>query len=202
MIRLHCTLTSTFSRRIRIALLEKDIEHELKLVDMGSGENKSAPYLAMNPYGRVPTIEHDDFILYESSAILSYLEALKPERPLFPSDIKTRALVEMHMKLCDVELTRYAGAIIFPKRFLPKEKWDANAFAQARAPIERHLAILGKELSGREFLVGERFTAADLVYMPHLHFLPLMEADTPANVQAWAGRLSARPSAAATVPER
>ena len=202
MIRLHCTLTSTFSRRIRIALLEKAIEHELKIVDLGSGENKSPRYLAMNPYGRVPTLEHDDFILYESSAILSYLEALKPKPPLFPSDMRTRALVEMNIKLCDVERTRYAGTIIFPKRFLPPERWDAAAFEQAKVPIERHLAILGRDLGDREFLVGGSFTAADLVYIPHLHFLPLMEVKVPSNVQAWADRLLTRPSAVATVPER
>jgi glutathione S-transferase len=202
MIRLHCTLTSTFSRRIRIALLEKGIGHELAIVNFSAGENKSAQYLAMNPYGRVPTLQHDDFTLYESSAIIRYLEALQPQPALFPQDIKARALVDMHMKLCDVELTRHAGTIIFPKRFLTQDKWDEKAFEQARIPIQRHLMILGHDLGNREFLVGTRFTAADLVYMPHLHFLHLMEVEVPSNVKAWADRLLTRPSALATVPER
>lgn len=202
MIRLHCTLTSTFSRRVRIALIEKDIEHEIALVDMAAGEHKSPRYLAMNPYGRVPTLEDDGFVLYESTAIISFLDALKPRPPLFPVDAKARALVEMHMKLCDLELTRYAGTIIFPKRFLPKERWDADAFQQARMPIEKHLAIVARELDGREFLVGDAFTAADLIYIPHLYFLPLMEVDVPPEVQGWAERLLQRPSAVATVPEQ
>lgn len=202
MIRLHCTLTSTFSRRVRIAMHEKGIEHEIALVDMGAGEHKSPRYLALNPYGRVPTIEHDGFVLYESSAILGYLEALRPEPRLFPAAAEPRARVDMHMKLCDVELTRHAGAILFPKRFLPKDKWDVKAFEQARTPIQKHLTILAEGLQGREFLVGDGFTAADLIYMPHLHFLPLMEVDIPPPVQAWAGRLLRRPSAVATVPER
>jgi glutathione S-transferase len=202
MIRLHCTLTSTFSRRIRIALLEKGIEHELAIVSFEKGENKTPQYLAMNPYGRVPTLQHDDFILYESSAILRYLEALQPQPALFPKDMRARALVDMNMKLCDVELTRYAGTIIFPKRFLPQDKWDTKAFEQARIPIQKHLTILGRDLGDREFLVGGSFSAADLVYMPHLHFLHLMEVEVPSNVQAWAKRLLARPSAVATVPER
>jgi glutathione S-transferase len=202
MIRLHCSLLSTFSRRVRIALLEKEIAHETALVDMAGGENKSPRYLAMNPYGRVPTLDHDGFVLYESSAILGYLEALKPEPRLFPADAKERALVEMHMKLCDLELTRHAAAILFPKRFLPRERWDEKAFEQARQPIERHLAIVAGELGEREFLVGDRFSAADLVYIPHLHFLPLMQAQAPPAVQVWAARLLARPSAVATTPDR
>jgi len=202
MIRLHCTLTSTFSRRVRIALLEKDIEHELVMVDMAAGGHKTPQYLAMNPYGRVPTLEQDGFVLYESSAILRYLESLKPEPRLFPEDAQAGALVEMHMKLCDIEFTRYAGAILFPKRFLPRERWDLAAFEQARGPMERHLAAVGRELGDRDFLVGDRFTAADLVYMAHLQFLPLFELETLPTVEAWAKRLLARPSAIATIPER
>jgi glutathione S-transferase len=201
-IQLYCTLTSTFSRRVRIALAEKGIEHEIVPVNMAAGEHKAPPYLAMNPYGRVPTLKHDGFVLYESSAILAYLEALKPQPALFPAEAKARALVDMHVKLCDIELTRYAGAILFPRRFLPREQWDENAFAQARLPIEKHLAIVAEQLRGREYLVDDRFTAADLVYMPHLHFLSLMEVSAPPAVWAWAERLLARPSARATVSER
>ena len=201
MITLHCTTRSTFSRRVRIALLEKEMEHTLALVDMAAGAHKSPDYLALNPYGRVPTIEHDGFVLYESTAILGYLEAVQPNERLFPIDPKDRARVELHMKLCDVEFTRYAGVILFSKRFQPRESWDHQAFAEARRPIERHLAIVAKELNGNEFLVANRFSAADVVYMPHLHFLPLLEVEVPPEVQAWADRLLSRPSATATVPE-
>lgn len=202
MIRLHCSLVSTFSRRVRMALLEKDIPHEVVVVDMASGAHKDPHYLALNPYGRVPTIQEDGFVLYESTAILGYLESVKHEPSLFPGRARERALVDMHMKLCDLEFTRYAGAIIFPKRFLPKERWDFAAFEQARGPIEKHLAIVARQLGAREYLVGDHFTAADLVYAPHLQFLALYEIDAPAAIEPWAKRLLRRPSAVATAPER
>jgi glutathione S-transferase len=202
MIKLYCSLLSTFSRRVRMALLEMDIGHELVVIDMAAGAHKRPEYLALNPYGRVPTIEEDGFVLYESTAILEYLESLKPEPSLFPHGARERALVDMHMKLCDLEFTRYAGTILFPKRFLPKDRWDLAAFEQARMPMERHLTILARQLGDREYLVGDRFTAADLVYTPHLQFLPLFEVATPAPIAAWAKRLLARPSAATTVPDR
>jgi glutathione S-transferase len=106
------------------------------------------------------------------------------------------------MKLCDIEFTRYAGAIIFPKRFQPQGSWNLNAFSEARVPIQRHLSIVAEELGGREFLVGDRFTAADIVYMPHLHFLPLYGIEVAPDLQGWTDRLLSRPSATATVPER
>ncbi len=57
---------------------------------------------SLNPYGRVPTLEEDGFVLFESTAILNYLEATRPTPPLVPADTRNRALVDMHMKLCDL----------------------------------------------------------------------------------------------------
>ena len=119
-----------------------------------------------------------------------------------PGDVRGRALVDMHMKLCDLQLTRHAGTIIFPRRFLPKERWNTPAMAEAKAEIEKHLAILDKHLAGKIYLVAEQFSLADVCYMPFLEFLPLMEIAPPTAVAAWSQRLLARPSAATTRPEK
>lgn len=202
MIRLYHHPRSTFARRVRIALLEKKIEHESIELDMAARAHKTPEYLALNPYGRVPTIDDDGFVLYESAAILQYLEATRPAPPLVPSDPKGRALVDMHLRLCDGQVGRHAGAILFPKRFLPKEKWDAPAMAQAKAEIEKHLAIVEATLGNRQYLVGEAFTVADITYLPFLHFLSVMEIEPGPRTAAWRSRLLARPSALATVPDR
>jgi glutathione S-transferase len=121
---------------------------------------------------------------------------------LVPADARGRALVDMHMKLCDLQLTRYAGTIIFPKRFLPKDKWNTVAIAEAKAEIEKHFEILSQHLAAKTFLVAEQFSLADICYMPFLEFLPLMEITPPTAVAAWSERLLARPSAIATRPEK
>ena len=193
---------STFSRRVRIVFAEKQIPHELSLVDMAARRHREQPYLSLNPYGRVPTLEEDGLILFESTAILNYLEATRPTPPLVPADARGRALVDMHVKLCDLQLTRYAGTIIFPKRFLPEDKWNTVAIAEAKAEIEKHFAILSQHLAARTYLVAEQFSLADICYMPFLEFLPLMEITPPTAVAAWSERLLARPSAIATRPEK
>jgi glutathione S-transferase len=200
MIKLHYHPLSTYSRRVRIALIEKRIPHEAVVLDMAARKHKEPAYLALNPYGRVPTLEEDGFVLYESTAILNYLEATHPTPPLVPAEPRQRALVDMHMKLCDIQMTRQAGTIIFPKRFLPKERWNMTAMAEAKGEIEKHLAILDRQLAGKEYLVGGSFTLADLCYLPFLEFLPIMEITPPANVAAWRERLLARPSAKETTP--
>src|SRR5262249_38276088 len=143
----------------------------------------------------------EGFVLYESTVILGYLEATRPTPALAPTDPRQRALVDMHMKLCDLQLTRQAGTIIFPKRFLPKERWNAAAMADAQKEIEKHIAILEQQLTGRHFLVGDKFSLADVSYLPYLEFLPLMEINPPPAVAAWSERLLSRPSAKATRPD-
>ena len=202
MLRLYHHPFSTYGRRVRVALLEKRIEHQSVVIDLANRAHRTPEYLALNPYGRVPTIEDDGFVLYESAAILQYLEATRPKPALAPADAKGRALVDMHLRLCDLQMARPTGVIIFPKRFLPKEKWDAAAIAQAKTEIEKHLAIVEATLGNRDYLVGDAFTLADIAYLPFLQFLPLMEIEPGPHVAAWRTRLLARPSAQATVPER
>jgi len=200
MIRLHFHPLSTYTRRVRIALTEKGIEHELVTVDMAARKHREPEYLAINPYGRVPTLQEGDFFLWESNAILQYLEATHPEPALVPPDAQGRALVDMHTRLCDIQMARQTGIIIFPKRFLPKERWDEKAMAQAKAEIERHLQILERQLEGHEYLVADRYTLAEVSYTPFVQFLPLMEIAPPPRVAAWVRRMLERPSARATAP--
>ena len=201
-LKLYYHPLSTFSRRVLIAFAEKQIPHELAVVDMAARRHREQPYLSLNPYGRVPTREEDGFVLFESTAILNYLEATWPTPPLVPADARGGALVDMHMKLCDLQLTRYAGTIIFPKRFLPKERWNTTAMAEAKIEIEKHLLILDKHLDGKTYLVAEQFSLAEVCYMPFLDFLPLMEISPSPAVASWSQRLLARPSAVATRSEK
>jgi glutathione S-transferase len=200
MLKLHYHPLSTFARRIRIALIEKNIPADLVEVDMVARAHRGPAYLALNPYGRVPTLEEDGFVLYESTAILEYLEATHPQPPLVPADARGHALVSMHMKLCDLQLTRQTGMIIFPKRFLPKERWDEKAMAQAKKEIEKHLEILESQLQGKEYLVGDRYTLVEVCYTPFVEFFPLVEVTPPPAVAAWTARMQERPSAQATKP--
>src|SRR5919197_4493087 len=200
MLRLHYHPLSTYSRRVRMALIEKGIEAELVEVDMVNRAHRRPEYLRLNPYGRVPTLEEDGFVLYESTAILEYLEATRPSPALVPADARGRALVAMHMKLCDIQLARQTGTIIFPKRFLPRERWDEAAMAQAKKEIERHLGIVEQQLAGREWMVGERYSLVEVCYTPFVEFFPLMEIAPPPAVAAWTARMLGRPSARETKP--
>lgn len=200
MLRIHHHPLSTFSRRVRIALIEKNIEAELVEVDMKAKAHRSPEFLALNPYGRVPVLEDDGLVLVESTAILEYLEAKHPEVPLLPSDLRGRGLCAMHMKLCDLQLGVETGPLIFPLRFLPRERWDEPAMDRARARIIKHLEVLAGQLGDREYMVDDRYTLVEVCYTPLVEYLTQAGIAAPANVDRWVGRMLARPSALATKP--
>jgi glutathione S-transferase len=200
MLRLYFHPASTYARRVRIALLEKGLAFEPVVVDMAARAHRAPEYLALNPYGRVPTIDDDGFVLYESAAILQYLEATRPTPALVPADARGRALVDMHLRLCDAQMARPAGVIIFPKRFLPEARWDRAAIGHAKTEIEKHLAIVERTLGDRPYLVGDAYSLADVAYPPFLQFLSLLEVEPGARVAAWRTRLLERPSAVQTAP--
>jgi glutathione S-transferase len=205
-VQLYYHPLSTFSRRVRIQLLEKGRAVEEIPVDMAQREHKGPAYRALNPYARVPTLVErgvegqGDFVLYESSAIMEYLESLFPTPPLVPSDARGRALVTMHIKLCDLQFAVHTDALIFPRRFLPRERWDLPAQQRAIDAVAKHLALLEQQLSGKQYLVAETYSLAEVAYTPFVAFLPLLELTPPPHVAAWIERISSRPSALATRP--
>jgi len=195
MLRLHSHPFSTFGRRVQIALKEKSIPCEQVFVDLATRKHREPEYLALNPYSRVPTLTDGNLVLFESTSILNYLEARFPEPALVPSDAKGRALVDMHMKLCDLQFTRQAGTIIFPKRFLPKERWDEKLFAQMRTDVDKHLAILDRQLGDNQYVVGNKYSLVEVCYAPFMAFLELIEVTPPPRIAEWGRRILSRPSA-------
>jgi glutathione S-transferase len=202
MLKLYTHPYSTYARRVRIAIREKGIPCEEIMVDMAARKHREPEYMALNPYHRVPTLVDGDLALYESTSILNYLESLHPQPPLIPADPKAAALVDMHMKLCDIQFTRQAGAIIFPKRFLAKERWDERLFADMRAEIDRHLAILDRQLGDDDYVVANQYTLVEVCYTPFVAFLDLMEVTPPPRVARWAERILSRPSAIETASDK
>lgn len=198
--KLYVHPMSTFSRRVRMQLLEKSVDVEQITIDMAKREHKAEPYRALNPYGRVPTLVDDDLVLYESTAIMEYLESVYPEPPLLPKSARDRALAAMHIKLCDLELSSHTRALFFPRRFMPRERWDLIAQDAAIDTIAKHLAALDVQLEGKTYLVGGAYSLVEIAYTPFLELLPLLELTPPTNVKRWIDLISQRPSAIATRP--
>src|SRR5712691_7395394 len=92
-IELYWGSGSPFAWRVMLTLEVKGLAYESKLLEFSKGENKAPAYLALNPRGRVPTLKDGDFVLYESLAIMVYLDRGYPERPIFGNTSRETGII-------------------------------------------------------------------------------------------------------------
>lgn len=190
-------------RRVTVFLREKGIEIETVPVDMAQLGHKSAELTAKNPLQRLPVLELDDgTVLCESVAICRYFEELHPEPPLFGTDAKDRALVEMWNRR--VELHFLAAVAAAFRHLHPAMKdWEVPQVAEwgevNKPKALDFLRFLDEELTQREFVAGSRFSIADITMLIAFDFMKparITCPDTLANVWRWYRTVSSRPSAA------
>lgn len=193
------------------ALELKELTYDSRRLDPGKGEHKTPDYLAMNPHGKVPMLNdpESDTLVYETIAILAYLESKHPEIPLFGTSPAETGLIWQRVS----EITSYAyepiyGGINRPL-FQGRVESDSDAIQAAATQVRDKLEWIDGTLSHTAYLAGETLSAADVLYLPlvrsltraaarddaqslNLGILPFKE-NYP-NINAWLKRLEALPA--------
>jgi glutathione S-transferase len=207
-ITIHSVIGSPYGRAPLIALEEKGVPYQL--LSLGPGAAKQQPYLSLHPFGRVPVLEHNDFILYETQAVLRYVDRSFPGSPLTPPTTGALARMDQILNICDWYLMQGVNNVIgfhriVAPRFLglaPDEAAIADAMPRARLVLGELEHFLGD----KTFLVDDRLSLADILCGAHIDFL----ARTPEweslahqfpTLAAWLDRLRARDSFIATTDE-
>ena len=190
-------------RRVRIFLAEKGIDVPTRQVDIGKAESRQPAFLAKNPLGGLPVLELDDgTCIAESLAICRYFEEQQPQPPLFGTDAKDRAIVEMWSRRTELELWRHVtGCFQNTHDFFKGRIEQVPAWGElCRKTARTRLAWLDGELAGRPFVAGERFTVADITLLCAIDFGRVVDiriAPGQKNLARWHESVSARPSARA-----
>lgn len=197
MIKLYGVPTSRASRCLWM-LEELGVPYELVPVTF-SGDNKKPEYLAVNPNGRVPALDDDGLVLFESLAINLHLarkygvgQGLWPASP----DDQSRA-IQWSLWTAN-ELEPHVIAHLLNSRMLPEPMRDAAKVKAALEALPKPLAVLDAALAGREHVLGGGFTVADLNIASVLTLgwkMKAFDAARVPNVAAWLERVNARPGA-------
>lgn len=183
-------------RRVRLTAAVLGLELEEKLLDFSKGEHKNPEYLALNPNGAVPTLVDGDFVLTESRSIMQYLASKKPESGLLPRDEAARADVTRWQFWDASHFSPQLGAFTFEKLIkgmMGLGEPDSAKINDALVNFRRFAAVLNKRLEGRQYVVGNGLTLADLTLASSLMYAKQTEvplAEFP-NVEAWFGRITA-----------
>lgn len=190
-------------RRVRIFLAEKGLSLPLEDVSIRDRAHKSPEFRQKNSLGQLPVLALDDGShLSESVAICRYLEELNPAPPLFGADALARANVDMWIRRLELTVMTPVGAVwVHTHPYTSRLGTQYKDYGESnRERYAKALQWLDRELEGREFITGGRYTMADIIGLVTVDFARFvgleMPADTP-HLHAWHARVSARPSASA-----
>ena len=205
----HSSPGSPFGRAVMIVLEEKGARYRLSPV--APGTFRAPEHLARHPFGRVPVLEHGDFELYETQAILRYLDRILAGPALTPSNLRQAARMDQLMNINDWYLFQGVCNVIGFQRVVgPRVLGLTPDEAVIAAAMPRALQVfdeLARHLGDQAFFTGDSLTLADILLAPQLDFFrgtPEWEplAGPRPELIAWLDRMDARPSFRATTWER
>jgi len=203
---------SPYAWRVWLALEHKRIPYEQKVLSFADGDTKKPEFVAINPRHQVPTIVDDGFTLWESVAILEYLDerfAKDAATSLYPGDARSRARIRRLGREIEAYLNLEGlDPIVMEHFFKDGAAPDEPRVAKARERVKEELAYLAGELRGK-FLAGDAPTAADFILYPEYAYvgrltfrkpeLKLTEL-VPAPLAQWGKRIEALPYFDKTFP--
>ncbi|SHL66291.1 glutathione S-transferase [Bradyrhizobium lablabi] len=205
----HSVAGSPFGRAVLATLEEKGASYRFSAV--AGGGLRAPEHLARHPFGRVPVLQHGGFMLYETQAILRYLDRVLPAPALTPPDVKRVARMDQVMNINDWYLFHGVGnVIVFHRVVGPRVMGLAPDEAAIEAAMPRARTVfceLARLLGEQAFFAGETISLADLMVAPAIGFF----AQTPEwtelgaphqNLVAWLARMEDRRSMRATTWER
>src|SRR5690606_26114628 len=191
---------STCTRKVLMTLHEKEAAFDFQVLDFAKGEHKSPEHLARQPFGVVPVIDHDDFRLYESRAIMRYLDRVLPGTSLTPSDVREAARMEQFISIeqgyfSGPALTFFLEKMKYPRMGRPTN--EAN-IEEARAKLGPVCDVLAARLEDNRYFAGDAFTLADVTFMPYVALLFMFDEAAPITsrpaLSRWWNEVSARPA--------
>lgn len=176
---------------------ELKLAHERADAGLQHGVVNDGWYRAMNPNGRVPTIDDEGFILWESNAVVRYLAAKHSAGAFCPDDLRVRADADRWMDWCTTTVAPVMTPLFWGLIRTPAEKRDPVALENHRKEMDRLAGILDSRLSdGRAYLCGAALSMGDIpagCFTYRWYHMPIERAELP-HLRAWYERLAERPA--------
>lgn len=195
MIQLYDFPQSPNCQKVKLVLAEKDLSYETVFVDLMNNAQRSADFLRLNPYGKVPVLIDEDEVIYDSTIINEYLDDEYPHPPLMPTGSDERARARLFEDFADNSFIPQTN-VLATELSKAADRIDQERIQRYRSDLVRVLEFLDRHLEGKEYLVQE-FSLADVAFVPRLLVLAPLGVTVPeslTNVMAWIERLGQRPS--------
>jgi glutathione S-transferase len=176
------------------------VECEIEVVDLAKDEHLTPEFTALNPNRKVPMLEDNGFILWESNAILFYLASKKPASGMWPSETREQAdamrWLSWESAHWDQQVVGQIGFELISKRVLRLGSPDPSRIEDGRRQFDRFAPVLDTHLRDRKWLVGDCVTIADFsvgAWIPSIRRQELPIVNYP-NILRWCDNLAALPA--------
>ena len=199
---------SPYAWRAWFALEHKALAYDLKAISFSEGDHKKPEFLKLNPRHRVPVIIDDGFVLYESAAIVEYLdEQYASGGKLFPGDPKQRAVIRRVVREVDTDVVEVMDPLVELVLFTKRDNWNQESISAAREKFGRELGKWEDVFAG-DYLAGG-LSAADFALYPMLALCLRIDIRKPdlnvssligPKLKAWMKRVEALPYFEKTIP--
>jgi glutathione S-transferase len=137
--------------------------HEYIKVNLREGEHRKPEFLKLNPVGKIPVIDDDGFVLFESNAIIKYL-ADKNNSPLYPKGLKERATIDKWIEFSSHHVGLATSKVVYNRFFAPRigTPVDETSLKEGLAWIERFYPVIDQQIGANQYLVFNQFSLADV----------------------------------------
>jgi maleylpyruvate isomerase len=205
--RLYSFFRSSAAYRVRIALNVKGVDYETVPVDLPGAAHHAPAFRALNPQATIPTLDDNGTVLWQSLAIIEYLDTRFPTPRLIPEEPVARAHVQALAQLiaCEIHPLNNLRVLKYLRGELKLDdtavsKWYSHWIAEAFGPLEQLVSRFG----GGRYCYGDSLSLADVCLAPQMYNARRFNCDVtpyPTLVRIAAG-LEAEPAFAAAAPER
>jgi maleylacetoacetate isomerase len=170
--RLYSFFRSSAAYRVRIALNLKGVDYETVTVDLAANRHRDAEFRALNPQATIPTLDDDGTVLWQSLAIIEYLDARYPSPRLIPAEPVARARVQALAQLvaCEMHPLNNLRVLRYLRRELALDegavgRWYAHWIAEGFGSLE---ALVARFTGGR-YCYGDAISIADVCLVPQIY---------------------------------
>ena len=195
MLKIWGRITSINVQKVMWAVAELGLAHQRIDAGLHFGGVNESWYRAMNPNGRVPTIDDDGFVLWESNAIVRYLASRHGASSLYPDNLQTRADADRWMDWATSTMHPLMTPLFWGLIRTAPEKRDADQIEEVRLQMEEVMHLLDAQLASRAYVAGDAFTMGDIpvgCFTQRWLALPIAHDDHP-HLARWVAQLEARP---------
>lgn len=177
MLKIYGSDLSSPANKVRFVANALNLPYEYVRVNLRAGEHMKPEYKQVHPANKIPAIDDDGFVLFESNAIIRYL-ADKCASPLYPKDLKARAVVEQWIDFGSMHVGAAASKVVYNRIFAPIRgiPIDESSLKEGLSFLARFLPVVDEQLGRSKYLAGDQMTLADI------NLLALLDPAEIANI--------------------